>query len=277
MSLPRPTAGSFVLITGAASGIGTELARQLGAMGYDLLLADRDADGLAVVATEIRTSSGVEVEEQVCDLTVERSRKALITAVKDHPGQLVGVCNNAGIATLGKFHELPYAREKEMVGVNAVAVHHLTGALLPELIANGGGAVLNTASLAANQPLPNLATYAATKAFVHTFSEALHAELAGTGVSCTSLCPGATDTNLVSAAPDAAELAPNALWADPAGVAKAAIEGMRKGRRTVVPGLANRAIIAPLGRHAPRSLGLPVIHTLLSSVIARAERKAEPV
>jgi short-subunit dehydrogenase len=275
MSLPRPAPGSFVLVTGAASGIGTELARQLGAIGYDLVLADRDAGGLELVADEVRQASNVEVTTHKSDLTSERARGSLIKAVREHPGQLVGLCNNAGIASLGRFHEIPLQREREMVGVNAVAVHHLMGELLPVLVENGEGAVLNTASLAANQPLPHLATYAATKAFVHTLSEAVHAELAGTGVSCTSLCPGATATNLVNipGMEGQADILPDAVWASPRGVARAGIEGMRKGRRAVVPGVANRAIIAPIGRHVPRSLGLPAVHRLFSAAGGRIERE----
>jgi short-subunit dehydrogenase len=275
MSLPRPKPGSFVLVTGAASGIGTELARQLGEMGYDLVLADRDEDGLGAVAAEVRQAASVEVESHVCDLTSERGRTALIKAIREHPGQLVGLCNNAGIASLGRFHEIPLKREREMVGVNAVAVHHIMGELLPILVENGEGAVLNTASLAANQPLPRLATYAATKAFVHTLSEAVHAELAGTGVSCTSLCPGATATNLVNIPgldEDAHRIIPDQVWASPAGVARAGIDGMKRGRRAVVPGVANRAIIGPVGRHVPRSLGLPAVERLIGLAEGRVTR-----
>src|SRR5688500_8562807 len=107
MSLPRPAPGSFVLVTGAASGIGTELARQLGAIGYDLVLADRDAGGLELVADEVRKASNVEVATHKSDLTSDRARGSLIKAVREHPGQLVGLCNNAGIASLGRFHEIP--------------------------------------------------------------------------------------------------------------------------------------------------------------------------
>jgi hypothetical protein len=271
MSLPPPSPTTTVLVTGAASGIGAELARQLAERRYNLTLVDRQADALERVAQAIRAEHGVLVDVEVCDLVVERQRQALIRAVKAGDRALVGLCNNAGIASVGPFHELPYEREQEIVRVNAIAVHHLTGAFLGDLVGRGEGAVLNTASLAANQPLPNLATYSATKAFVHAFSEAIHTELAGTGVSCTSLCPGATATDLrqTPGGEHAAQLLPS-MWADPGPVARAGIEGMLKGRRTVVPGIANRAILAPIGRHAPRSLGLPLVRMVVSGALARS-------
>lgn len=259
MSLPEPAPGTFVLITGAAAGIGEELARVLAARGHDLYLVDRDAERLEEAASALRAA--VDVTTRVCGLTVKRQRDQLIAAVKRDPRALVGLCNNAGIASLGLFHELPYAREAEMVQVNAVAVHHLTAALLPGLVARREGAILNVASLAANQPLPHLATYAATKAFVHSFSESLHEELRGTGVSVTSLQPSATATRIAIDAgiEEEARTIPGFAWASAESVARAAVEGMVRGRRTVVPGIANRLITSPLGRHVPRGIGLPVV------------------
>lgn len=259
MSLPAPTPGTFVLVTGAAAGIGAELARLLAQRGHDLMLVDRDEERLENAAGSLRAL--VDVTTHVCDLTVKRRRDSLVAAVRRDPRALVGLCNNAGIFSLGPFHELPYEREAEMVQVNAVAVHHLTAALLPMLVARGEGAILNTASLAANQPLPHCATYAATKAFVHSFSESLHEELRGTGVSCTSLQPGVTETRIAIAAglQDEADTMPGFMWASAESVARAGIEGMVRGRRTVVPGLGNRVIAGPVGRFVPRRLGLPVV------------------
>jgi short-subunit dehydrogenase len=273
MSLPPPSPDSIVLVTGAASGIGAELARQLAAREYNLLLVDRHGERLEQVAGELGAEKGVEVDAHVCDLSVDRQRRALTKALGEERA-LVGLCNNAGIFSFGRFHELPYEREAEMVRVNAVAVHHLTGALLPEMVRRGEGAVLNTASLAANQPLPSAATYAATKAFVHAFSEALHAELAGSGVSCTSLCPGATATDIRHSPglDDAAEALPEFLWAKAEDVARAGIQGMLKGRRTVVPGVGNRLLLGPLGRHVPRGLGLPLAQAVSTRGLALRRR-----
>jgi short-subunit dehydrogenase len=151
-------------------------------------------------------------------------------------------------------------REQRVVALNVDAVHHLTGAFLEPMVAAGAGAILNVASTAAFQPLPGFATYAASKAFVQSFSEAVHAELAGTGVSVTCLCPGFTRTEFeehAQAEEQAARL-PGILWQDPARVARAGVEGMIAGRRTVVPGLHNRAS-ALGGRFAPRSILLPAV------------------
>jgi short-subunit dehydrogenase len=269
MSLPQPKDGGFVLVTGAASGIGEALAHGLSKRGYDLLLADRDADSLEEVAGELRAEKQGEVRTHVCDLTVNARRNELIKLVLEGSGRrtLLGVCNNAGIMSYGRFDELPYAREKAMVEVNAVAVHHLCGRLLPTLVESGEGAVLNTASMAANQPLPNAATYAATKAFVHFFSEALHTELRETGVSVTSLQPMATRTALPENAglADEAVAIPGPLWGSARSVAEEGIEAMIAGRRTVTPGLFNRVALSPAGRLMPRGFGLPALMRLVEA------------
>jgi hypothetical protein len=274
MSLPAPTDRTFVLVTGAAAGIGAELARHLAVRGHHLLLVDRQADRLGVLAAALSERHGVHVATRACDLTVKRQRDALIALVRRDPRALVGLCNNAGIFSLGRFDELPLARELEMVQVNAVAVHHLTGALLPAMVARGEGAILNTASMAANQPLPGLATYAATKAFVHSFSESIHAELAGTGVSCTSLQPNATTTEIAIDAGLERESGriPSFVWASAESVARLGIDGMVKGRRTVVPGVANRILVTPFGRYLPRGIGLPVMRAAVSSGLGLARR-----
>jgi short-subunit dehydrogenase len=267
MSLPKPDAGEFVLVTGAASGIGTELARGLARRGYGLLLVDVLGDELEVVASELRFEHGVEVGTHVCDLTVNARRNELTELALASERELTGLCNNAGIMSYGPFHELPYKRERAMVELNATAVHHLCGALLPLLVERGRGAILNTASMAANQPLPNAATYAATKAFVHSFSEALHTELRGTGVSVTSLQPNATATKLPEHAglSDEAIAIPGFLWASPKAVAEAGIEGMLSGRRTVTPGVVNRIALGPAGRYLPRGLGLPAFRAAVEA------------
>ncbi|WP_320671186.1 SDR family NAD(P)-dependent oxidoreductase [Patulibacter defluvii] len=272
MSLPAPSAGTMVLVTGAASGIGEQLARQLAGRGHGLLLVDRQAAAVEALAAEL--DGPVRVEAAVCDLTVAAQRDRLIARVQQDERALVGLCNNAGIMLVGAALEIPLDADRAQVAVNAVAVHHLALALAPLMVRRGEGAILNTASLAANQPLPGLATYAASKAFVHTLSEALHAELRGSGVSCTSLCPGATDTHLIDTdnGQRAARWVPGALWAQPAFVAACGIEGMVKGRRTVVPGLANRALLAPLGRYVPRKAGLPVIRGTVRRMLAAEGR-----
>lgn len=150
-----------------------------------------------------------------------------------------------------------------MVVLNVEAVHHLTGAFLPAMVGQREGAILNVASTAAFQPLPGSATYAATKAFVHSFSEAVHSEVSHLGVSVTSLCPGPTKTEFGERAgvDDLEAAMPELLLQNADEVARAAVRGMEEGRRTVVPGVQNKAS-AFGGRFVPRTVLLPVMRRL---------------
>jgi short-subunit dehydrogenase len=245
MSLPAPALDTAVLVTGASSGIGAELSRQLAGLGHDLVIVARGADRLEAIADELRRHHGVSVLVVPTDLSKAAPRKRLVDAVRDSEKTIVGLCNSADSSSYGRVHQLNTKRESEMVALNVVAMHELTLAFLPAMIERRAGAILNVSSIAAFQPLPNVATYAATKAFVQTFSESLYGELAGSGVSCTTVATGL----------GAAEL--GARMQIPAEeVAAAAIRGMLRGRRSVIPGVASKALAAG-GRFAPRSVLLP--------------------
>src|SRR3712207_942351 len=194
MALPPPTIESAVLVTGGSAGIGAALARELADRSYDLVLVARRAEPLEELAGELRSAHGVEVATETVDLADADARAALIARLQRGQREIAGVCNSAGFGSFGRFSELPLEREQTMVRLNAEALHHLCGAFLPRMVDQGVGAVLNIASTAAFQPVPGLATYAATKAFVQSFSEAVHAEVEGTGVSVTCLSPGPTRT-----------------------------------------------------------------------------------
>jgi short-subunit dehydrogenase len=245
MSLPAPALDTAVLVTGASSGIGAELARHLAGLGHDLVIVARRADRLEALGDEVRRQHGVSVLVVPTDLGKAAPRKRLVDAVRDSEKTIVGLCNAACFGSYGRVQELNAKRESEMVALNAVAVHELTLAFLPAMLERGAGAILNVSSIAAFQPLPNMATYAATKAFVQTFSESLHGELAGSGVSCTTLASGL----------GAAELGARVEF-PPEEVAAAAVRGMLRGRRSVIPGVASKALAAG-GRFAPRSVLLP--------------------
>ena len=253
MTLPPPTNGSTVLITGASAGIGAELARGLAARGYGVTLVARREERLRALADEL--GDGAEVA--VCDLSDGAARDALVAGLR---ARVIGVCNNAGFGSVGRFAELPEERERRLVQVNVEAPVHLTRAFLPAMLDAGAGAVLNVASIAAYQPLPGFAVYAASKAFVQSFSEAVHEELAGTGVSVTCLSPGFTQTEFGEAA-GAEGMLPDFLFGSAADVAEAGIEAMLAGRRSAIPGLANRASMLG-GRAAPRSLLLPLVRRM---------------
>lgn len=261
MSLPRPDPEATVLITGASSGIGEELGRQLAARGHNVTLVARRKDRLDELAREIKESAGVRADVRKADLAVQAQRTRLINALRDGELRVDAVCNNAGFGTFGHFQALPLERESEEVRLNVLALHELTGAFLPEMVQRGAGAILNVGSIAGFQPLPSQATYAATKAFVVSFSEAVHTDLAGTGVSCTVLCPGPVRTEWTEVAGMAAfdDAGPEFVWKSAEDVARSGIEAMARGRRMVFPALTHQAA-ATGGRFAPRSLMLPLAH-----------------
>ena len=177
MALPAPSYGSTILITGASSGIGADLARQLAERGYNVTLVARRRERLEELAGELREAHDVHVDVETCDLGSPAARGRLTKKLQEGEREVVGVCNNAGFGNLGNFLDNDLEQETDVVRVNVEAVHELTGAFLPRMVEQGAGAVLNVASTAAFQPLPGFATYAASKAFVHSFSEAVHSEL----------------------------------------------------------------------------------------------------
>jgi hypothetical protein len=263
MSLPSPAPDDTVLITGASAGIGTELARQLAARGHNVTLVARREDRLAELAEKLRLANGIVADMHPCDLGDDAARAAVVKALQTGEKQVAAVCNNAGYGSFGKFYELDLEREVAMVRLNVLALHELTGTFLPDMVRRGSGAILNVASVAAFQPLPLNATYAATKAFVHSFSEAVHSEISGTGVSVTSLCPGFTKTEFEQAAgaEDAAAKLPGFTWMESEDVARQAVEGMLAGKRTIVPGAINKAV-STSGRFIPRTVLLPLVKTV---------------
>jgi short-subunit dehydrogenase len=263
VSLPDPQPGQTVVVTGASAGIGTELARQLAERGHGLTLVARRRERLEELADELRRARGVEVDVRPCDLADDAQRAELIEAIQGAGKPVVGVCNNAGYGSFGRFWELPRDREAAMVKLNCVALVDLTHAFLGPMVERGSGAVLEVGSLAAYQPTPWNATYSATKAFVQSFSEAVSAELAGTGVSLTVLCPGPVETEFGDQAGvgDLEDTLPAFLKQGPVEVARAGIEGMVKGKRVVFPGLSHR-VIAQAGRLTPRTALLPIVNSI---------------
>ncbi|HYH90211.1 MAG TPA: SDR family oxidoreductase [Solirubrobacteraceae bacterium] len=263
MALPAPSYGSTIVITGASSGIGADLARQLAERGYNLTLVARRRERMEQLADELREAHDVHVDVETCDLGDTKARAQLTGRLRAGEREVVGLCNNAGFGNLGNFLDHDLEQETDVVRLNVEAVHELTGAFLPRMVEQGAGAVLNVASTAAFQPLPGFATYAASKAFVHSFSEAVHSELSGTGVSVTSLCPGFTRTEFEEAAgaEDAASKLPGFTWMESDVVARQAIEGMLAGKRTVVPGVLNKAV-STSGRYVPRTVLLPLVKTV---------------
>lgn len=260
MALPEPSPDSTALVTGASSGFGVEIARELAKRGHGVTLVARREDLLRELADELTAEHGIRAEPLAADLAKAGRREDLTERIEDLGLTVEILVNNAGYGGFGPFVEQDRTRELGMVKLNVEAVVDLTGRYLPGMVERGRGAVLNVASTAAFQPMPDNATYAATKAFVLSHSEALHTELKGTGVTFTVVCPGPSKTGFPEAAgnAEAGSSAPEFIWTSPEEIAAQAISGAERGRRTVVPGWFNTAS-AIAGRHTPRAFLLPTI------------------
>ena len=255
MALPPPGPASTCLVTGASSGIGADIARSLARRGHGVVLVARRSDRLEQLADELTAGHRIRAETLVCDLSDEADRARMLEELAELGLTVEVLVNNAGFGSGGTFQELDPERELQMVKLNVEAVADLCGRFVPAMVRAGRGAVLNVASIAAFQPIPRQATYSATKAFVVTFTDALHADLSGTGVTATSVCPGPVKTEFPDAAgiEEAAEGLPGIFWTESPDVAEEAVNALERGRRLVVPGKLNR-VTALGGQHAPRGL-----------------------
>jgi len=259
VALPPPDPGSTCLVTGASSGIGADIARELAARGHGVTLAARREDRLRELADELG-KLGVRVETVATDVADPASRESLVAVLEERGLAIEVLVNNAGFGTAGHFTELDPEREVELVRTNVEPVVAFCGVYAPQMAERGRGAIMNVASMAAFQPLPIQATYAASKAFVLSFSEALHAELGPRGVTVTALCPGPVETEFVEVAGMTEEVSgtPKLVWASSEAVARAGVKGLEKGKRVVVPGGPLNRIGAIGGHLAPRSILLPL-------------------
>ncbi|HLH67060.1 MAG TPA: SDR family oxidoreductase [Solirubrobacteraceae bacterium] len=268
MSLPSPSPDTAALITGASGGIGAQIARELAARGHGLVLVARRRERLSALARELAAEHGVRVETIAADL----ARPVSLTRIERRLGDLgLEVCilvNNAGFATGGPFHESDPKRELEQVRVLVEAVVALTRSFVPGMVRRGEGAVLNVASTAGMQPLPHCAGYAAAKAYVLSFSEALHQELRAAGVTVTALAPGPVATDFWRTAGwrvggDAFErVVPRPAWVSARTAARAGVEGLDRGSRVVVPALPVRAGMLA-ARCVPNAVKLPALEWVM--------------
>lgn len=257
MAIPGPSKDAAALVTGASSGIGADIARSLAERGHDLVLVARREQRLAELARELEEAHGVRAETVAVDLQAKAGRKRLPKTLAELGLRVDVLVNNAGFGTAGLFQRLDGEREAELVRLNCEVVVDLCGRFVPAMVERGAGAVLNVASTAAFQPLPTQATYSASKAFVLTFTQALAADLHGTGVTATALCPGPVRTEFVDVAGlgKEASVLPEFVWVSSPDVAEAGVRGLERGKGVVIPGKLNRA--TSLGGHlTPRSLWL---------------------
>ena len=234
------------LITGASSGIGEALAACFAKAGYNLVLVARSADKLKQLAKELSKQYGVKAWSAPADLSQDDAAAKLAAAMKRAKRPIDVLVNNAGILEHGSFVEMPAQRHQQMIDLNIKGLTAMLAHFIPAMVARGDGKVLNVASIASFQPIPSLATYAATKAYVLSLTESMSEELKGTGVTITALCPGVTATHmLTSAAQGSAELnrLPGFLIGNAQDVAQQGFEACMRGEVIRVPGVVNQATI----------------------------------
>jgi short-subunit dehydrogenase len=267
VSLPKPSPNSTALVTGASAGIGKEIARELARRGHGVTLVARRKQLLDELARELSDEYGIRAETIASDVGKQASRSRIAGRITELGLDVEILVNNAGFATGGAFHDADPVRELEQVHVLVEAVVGLTSAFLPAMVERRRGAILNVSSTAAMQPLPYAAGYSAAKAYVLTFSEAIHQEVAGRGVSVTALCPGPVETDFWDQAGWQVAGGQSFEKAFPAkvsvrDVARAGVGGLDSGRRVVVPGLPMRAAMLAT-RYVPNMVKLPVVERVM--------------
>jgi short-subunit dehydrogenase len=255
----------IALVTGASSGIGESLARLLAERGHDLVLVARDRGRLDALGKEVESAFNATVQVLPADLTDADQLATVEARCHDRTAPLDVVVNNAGFGTFGPLHTLDIDTEAREIQLNVVALVRLTHAAATEMVERRRGAILNVSSLAGFQPGPSNATYGATKAFITSFTEAVHEELKGTGVSVTVLCPGFTRTGFQAAANVPAEAVPGFMWQEADAVARVGLDALAKNRAVAIPGglnkvLGNFSVMTPHG----------ISRRLASAVLKRA-------
>lgn len=252
---PMPLA----LVTGASMGIGAVFAQQLADRHYDLILTARSADKLEAIAHDLRQNQGIQVTVIAGDLTDSALRQTLF----NQAGPIDLLVNNAGFGDYGPLATVDRANQQTMIQLNVLALVDLTQLFLPAMLSRQSGAIINVASIAAFQPMPYLSVYAATKAFVLSFSEALRAETRSQGIRVQCLCPGATETNFAAvsgldrafAKPDAQPRSRPSKGqpgvADAASVVSQSLAALDRDKSIVITGGLGNRLVAGLSKLTP--------------------------
>jgi uncharacterized protein len=257
----------LALVTGASAGIGRAFAERLAREAWDLVLVARRRERLDEMAAELGPAHGRRVDVVAADLTTPAGLRLVEERIAGEP-TLELLVNNAGFGTAGAFAELDRETEEQELRLNVVALTRLSHAALTAFRERGHGTVINVSSLAGFQPAPFNATYAATKAFVNSLTQALHEELRGTGVRVQLLCPGFTRTEFQEVAGVNTDDVPAFAWMTPEAVVDASLAGLRRGELVVIPGAGNKvmgAVLRTLPSAAARRLGAAVLRRSLAS------------
>jgi len=250
------------LITGASSGIGEAFARKLATRGRNVLLVARSADKLITLCNELGRLSGIRAQYIVMDLTETDAAVRLIEETNKRDLQIEMLVNNAGFGSMGDFAKLDLATELEIIDLNVKSLVELTHRFLAPMRERRQGTIINVASTAAFQGVPFMATYAATKAFVLSFSEAIGEENRPHGIRVLALCPGVTDTNFFAASK--IDRPPMRTVQTPEEVVSAALRGLARGKNVVISGWANWFVVEA-ERVVPRSVVTEVAAKALRS------------
>ncbi|MDP9142107.1 MAG: SDR family oxidoreductase [Pseudomonadota bacterium] len=232
------------LITGASAGIGAALAREFAKNGHDVILVARSIGKLKKLSAELAKKYDVRAIALPSDLGVSGAAEALYSQISKRRSQVDYLVNNAGLLHEGSFWETPLAAHQQLLQLNIGALTALTHLFLPAMIERKRGRILNLASTSAFQPIPYLSTYAASKAFVLSFSEALNIELKGKGVKITALCPGFTETEMISKASGKSMSVPFVRNLTVEEVAREGYAACVAGKPLYINGASNRAMIA---------------------------------
>ncbi|MGA3325305.1 MAG: SDR family oxidoreductase [Terriglobia bacterium] len=246
------TKDQFALITGASSGIGACFARALAARGKDLVLVARSKDRLEALAREIAGKDPLRIEVIRQDLSLAGAAEQLAATLKERGIAVNLLVNNAGFGAHGEFWKLPLDRQSEMLRLNIVTLTELTHLLLPAMVAQHGGGIINISSTAGFQPIPYTSVYAASKAYVTSFSMGLAEEVSEYGVKVLALCPGGTATNFFDAGHFSKREFPGGLQS-PEEVVEVGLRALDRGRSLTVTRFINRLMIF-VQRLAPRRL-----------------------
>lgn len=236
MSKSRPVA----LITGASAGIGRAFAEGLAERGYDLVVVARDTARLEELGNTLKTKHSISVEVLSADLTTDEGLGLVEARLTTEDAPIDLLVNNAGFGTAGRFHEIAIDKEIRMIDLNISALVRLTHAALAPMVQRGSGGIINVSSVAAFQPAPGNATYSATKAFVSSFTQAVHEEVRASGVRITAVNPGFTRTEFQQRAGMEAEKVPGFMWQQPEAVVTAALKAFDHRRAVIVPGIINK-------------------------------------
>jgi len=238
------------LITGASGGIGLELAGIFAERGFDLIVVARRVAELEALAERCRRDHGVRVHVRPSDLLELDAPSKLAQQLHDDGLEVDVLVNNAGLMDMGGFAQIDVDRHERLLQLNVVVLTSLTWRILPTMIERGHGRILNVSSASAFQPVPSLALYAASKAFVLSLSESLSEELRGTGVTVTALCPGLTKTEMLDRAQEQHSIVrsvPGLFVSDVRDVARQGVEACLAGKAVVVPGLPNQMMASAVG------------------------------